>query len=93
MTTRFAVIGHPISHSMSPAMHNAVFKKLGLDCDYTLFDVAPTDLGASIKKMKEQGFGGVNVTIPHKVAVIEHLDSLSDEARIIGAVNTVKFGD
>ena len=93
MTTRFAVIGHPISHSMSPAMHNAVFRKLGLDCDYTLFDVAPTDLGASIKKMKEQGFGGVNVTIPHKVAVIEHLDILSDEARIIGAVNTVKFGD
>ncbi|MFV2040782.1 MAG: shikimate dehydrogenase [Candidatus Hydrothermarchaeales archaeon] len=93
MTTRFAVIGHPISHSMSPAMHNAVFEKLGLHCSYTLFDVSPTDLEASIKKMKEQGFGGVNVTIPHKVAVIKHLDDLSDEAGIIGAVNTVKFDD
>jgi shikimate dehydrogenase len=92
MTTMFAVIGHPISHSMSPAMHNAVFERLGLDCSYTLFDVAPKDLGDSIREMKEKGFGGVNVTIPHKVAVIKHLESLSDEARIIGAVNTVKFG-
>jgi shikimate dehydrogenase len=92
MTTMFAVIGHPVSHSMSPAMHNAAFERLGLDCSYTLFDVAINDLGDSIRKMKEQGFGGVNVTIPHKVAVIRHLDNLSDEARIIGAVNTVKFG-
>ena len=74
-------------------MHNAVFNRLGLDCSYTLFDVAPENLGESILEMKEQGFGGVNVTIPHKVAVIEHLDSLSDEARIIGAVNTVKYGE
>lgn len=91
MTTSFAVIGHPISHSMSPAMHNAVFERLGLDCNYTLFDIAPEKLGDSIREMKEQGLGGVNVTIPHKVVVIEHLDSLSDEARIIGAVNTIEF--
>jgi shikimate dehydrogenase len=74
-------------------MHNAVFERLGLDCSYTLFDVAPADLGYSIRDMKEQGFGGVNVTIPHKVAVIEHLDNLSEEARIIGAVNTIEFSD
>ncbi|RMF90132.1 MAG: shikimate dehydrogenase, partial [Methanobacteriota archaeon] len=74
MTKRFAVIGHPIAHSMSPAMHNAVFKKLGLDCSYTLFDVAPEELGGWVARAGEEGFGGFNVTIPHKVAVIEHLD-------------------
>jgi shikimate dehydrogenase len=93
MTRLFAVIGHPISHSMSPAMHNAVFSKLGLECYYTLFDVSPEDLGIAIKGMKALGFGGINVTIPHKVWVIDHLDKLSPEARLIGAVNTIKVGD
>jgi shikimate dehydrogenase len=78
---------------MSPAMHNAVFERLGLDCHYTLFDVAPEGLGDAIKGMKALGFGGVNVTIPHKVSAMRHLDSLSEEARIIGAINTVKIGD
>ncbi|MFQ5800723.1 MAG: shikimate dehydrogenase, partial [Candidatus Hydrothermarchaeales archaeon] len=93
MTRIFCVMGHPISHSMSPAMHNAAFESLGLDCYYTLFDVAPGDLGDAIKGIKALGFGGTNVTIPHKVSVIKHLDSLSEEARIIGAVNTVKISD
>jgi shikimate dehydrogenase len=93
MTTYFAVIGHPISHSMSPPMHNAVFSELGLDCHYTLFDVLSEGLGDAIKGMKALGFGGTNVTIPHKVSVIKHLDSLSEEARIIGAVNTIKISE
>jgi shikimate dehydrogenase len=93
MTTNFAVIGHPISHSMSPEMHNSVFKKLGLDCKYTLFDIPSSDLERAISDMRSKDFGGFNVTIPHKVAVIKHLDSLSKEARIIGAVNTVKISD
>jgi shikimate dehydrogenase len=78
---------------MSPAMHNAVFKRLCLSCYYTLYDVLPEFLGDAIKGMKALGFGGVNVTIPHKVAVIKHLDSLSEEARIIGAVNTIKISE
>jgi shikimate dehydrogenase len=74
-------------------MHNAVFHKLGLDFTYTLFDVLPDDLEKTIKGFKAQGFGGLNVTIPHKVDVIKHLDSLSEEAEIIGAVNTVKISE
>jgi shikimate dehydrogenase len=93
MTTNFAVIGHPISHSRSPAMHNAVFERLGLACHYISFDISPSDLERAISDMRSKGFGGFNVTIPHKVAIIKHLDSLSKEAGIIGAVNTVKISD
>jgi shikimate dehydrogenase len=89
----FYVIGHPIEHSLSPAMHNAVFEKLELNCTYKLLNVKPEDLGDTIKDMKAKGTSGINVTIPHKVNVIEHLDELSDEARIIGAVNTIKIGE
>ena len=92
-TKRFCVIGDPIEHSLSPAMHNAVFAKLDLNCTYTAFNIKPEDLGDAIKDMKSQGIGGVNVTIPHKVNVMDHLDELSEEARIIGAVNTIKIGE
>jgi len=92
-TKLFCVIGDPIEHSMSPVMHNTVFKKMGLDCVYTAFRIKKQDLGDAINGMKAMGIQGVNVTIPHKVSVIDHLDELSDEARIIGAVNTVKIGE
>ena len=91
MTDLFAVVGHPISHSLSPVMHNAVFEKLGLDCRYILRDINPEELGNTIIKMRDEGYKGVNVTIPHKVRVIEHLDRLSKEAEVIGAVNTIKI--
>ena len=92
-TKLFCVIGDPIEHSMSPMMHNTVFKKMGLDCVYTAFRIKKQDLSDAIKGMKAMGIQGVNVTIPHKVSVMDHLDELSDEARIIGAVNTVKIGE
>lgn len=92
-TKLFCVIGDPIEHSLSPAMHNAVFKKLGLNCAYAAFRLAPKNLGSAVKGMKVMNFGGANVTIPHKVDVINFLDELSEEARIIGAVNTIKFGE
>ena len=92
-TKLFCVIGDPIEHSLSPAMHNAVFKELGLNCAYAAFRIAPENLGSAIKGMGAMNFGGANVTIPHKVNVIDFLDKLSEEARIIGAVNTIKFGE
>ncbi len=92
-TKIFCVIGDPIEHSLSPAMHNAVFERLGLNCCYTAFRIKPGDLGDAIKGMQAMGMGGINVTIPHKVSVMEFLDDLSDEARIIGAVNTVRMGE
>ncbi len=92
-TRLFCVIGDPIEHSLSPAMHNAVFKKLGLNCAYVAFRVAPENLGNAIAGMRALGFIGANVTIPHKVKVIKFLDELSREAGIIGAANTIKFGE
>ncbi|MFH1835448.1 MAG: shikimate dehydrogenase [Methanobacteriota archaeon] len=86
------LIGHPVEHSMSPAMHNAVFEGLGLDFRYGLFDLLENELEGFIEKAKDEMIG-VNVTIPHKVNVIPFVDKLSREAELIGAVNTLKFED
>lgn len=84
------LIGDPIEHSVSPSMHNAAFKELGLDYVYVAFKVAQNSLPKAIEGMKSLGLEGGNVTIPHKSAVTEHLDEIDDSARKIGAVNTIK---
>ncbi|MFH1126022.1 MAG: shikimate dehydrogenase [Candidatus Altiarchaeota archaeon] len=86
------VIGHPIRHSLSPLMHNTVFKNLKLNYTYNAFDVKEGELDNRMEDFRKN-FVGINVTIPHKVNVIRHLNQLSEEARLIGAVNTVKFGE
>jgi shikimate dehydrogenase len=84
------LIGHPVGHSMSAVMHNAAFRELDLDLRYELRPVAPRELGAFIsKRLREHEVRGANVTIPHKVSVIEHLDELDQTASRIGAVNTI----
>jgi len=70
-------------------MHNAAFKRLGLDAIYLVFEVAPKGLGDAIAAIRGLGIAGINVTIPHKEAVIKYLDDLSQEAKLIGAVNTI----
>jgi len=84
----FGIIGHPIKHSASPAMHNAVFKHLGLDATYLAFDVKPENLRDAIFGAKALGFIGLNVTIPHKEAVLEFVEPM-DLAKKIRAVNTI----
>lgn len=84
-----AVIGDPIAHSRSPLMHNAAFRALGLPWAYCAFRVAPEDVAAAVAAVRALGLGGLNVTIPHKQAVIPHLDRLSRTARLAGAVNTI----
>ncbi|MGZ6503147.1 MAG: shikimate dehydrogenase, partial [Tumebacillaceae bacterium] len=83
------LFGHPVSHSKSPQMHNAAFAHLGLDFAYLAFDVAPEQVQAAVHSIRALGLRGVNVTIPHKVAVMPHLDAVSEEAQLIGAVNTI----
>ncbi len=83
------IIGDPVEHSMSPAMHNAAFRKLGLDYLYLPFRVKREDLGKAIEGMKALNIRGLNVTIPHKVAVLRFLDKLDPLAEKIGAVNTI----
>ena len=88
-----AVIGHPVGHSRSPAMHTAAYEALGLDREYVAIDVEPAVLDLFVGTLAADGFAGVNVTIPHKQAVIELCDELSDEARRAGSVNTVLVRD
>lgn len=83
------LLGHPVGHSHSPRMHNAAFQALGLPYAYQAFDVWPEHLAEAVRGMRALGFRGFNVTIPHKVAVMELVDELSEEAVGIGAVNTV----
>jgi shikimate dehydrogenase len=83
------LIGHPVAHSLSPAMHNAAFEKLGLPHRYDVRDVGDAELGATLDRMRRADVVGANVTIPHKEAVLRLVDEASDEARRVGAVNTV----
>ncbi len=83
------IIGDPVSHSKSPQMHNAGFAELGLDFVYLPFPVKPEALGAAIAGVRALGIRGVNVTVPHKEAVIPFLDEVDPSARSIGAVNTI----
>ena len=90
-TRFFGIIGHPVSHSLSPMMQNRAFEVLKLDCLYLPFDVAPNHLKAALWGLGLLGFRGFNVTIPYKQAVIKSLHRLSREARLIGAVNTIQI--
>ena len=85
------VIGDPIEHSRSPQMQNAAFAKAGLDYVYVPFHVRPDDLAQAIAGFKALNVVGINVTLPHKQAVIPYLTSISREAELIGAVNTLTF--
>ncbi|RJX18724.1 MAG: shikimate dehydrogenase [Desulforudis sp.] len=92
-TRVFGLLGFPVSHSVSPAMHNAAFAELGLDCVYTAFPVRPERLKEAVAAVRALDLGGVNVTVPHKESVGSFLDQLAEEARLIGAVNTIVVQD
>ncbi|MDD4910569.1 MAG: shikimate dehydrogenase [Candidatus Omnitrophica bacterium] len=85
----YGVIGHPVSHSFSAIMHNAAFKEMGIKAEYRLFSVEPPNLPDFMGKVRYLGIRGLNVTLPHKEAVIAFIDELSEDARAIGAVNTI----
>jgi shikimate dehydrogenase len=87
------IIGDPIAHSMSPAIHNAAFDKLGLNYFFVPFRVKKEELGRAIAGVRALNIRGLNVTIPHKVAVIPFLDKLDPLAQRIGAVNTIVNDD
>ncbi len=84
------LIGNPVSHSISPNIHNSAFRERGLNYVYVAFRVAPENLYGAIAGIRSLDFKGVNVTIPHKTAVLEYLDEVDSIARKIGAVNTIK---
>ncbi|MFM2241691.1 MAG: shikimate dehydrogenase [Verrucomicrobiota bacterium] len=90
-TARLAVIGHPVSHSRSPAMHQAALDEEQRDCRYIALEVPPGRVGEAFARMRELGFIGCNVTVPHKFEALEACDEIDDLARDFAAVNTVRF--
>lgn len=85
------LIGEPVEHSFSPPMHNEAFKTLGLDYVYVPFNVSPDNLKSAIEGANSLNIQGLNVTIPHKINVINYLKELDPIAELIGAVNTIDF--
>jgi shikimate dehydrogenase len=92
-TMLYGIFGYPIGHSLSPLMHNTAFAHHGLDAVYLPFAVHPAHLATAVQSMTALPICGVNVTIPHKQAVMAWMDELSPEARLIGAVNTIHLRD
>ncbi len=90
-TRLLAVLGAPVRHSASPAMHNAALAELGLDWSYVACEVAPERLATAVAGARELGFLGLNLTVPHKLLAVPEMDVLDETARDYGAVNTVVF--
>ena len=85
------VIGHPIAHSRSPALHGFWLRRYGVKGHYIPMDVAPADLETTLRHLPKIGFVGLNVTLPHKEAILKIADVISDRAALIGAANTLIF--
>lgn len=90
---RYGLVGEKLSHSLSPGIHSFLFKELKINAQYDLLEVKPEELTNLLDNLKSRGYLGVNVTIPYKKEILAHLDSLSDEAVHIGAVNTICIAD
>ena len=90
---KLGLLGHPLSHSLSPILQSAALQFAGINGQYNLFDIKPEFLTDGIKEMLASGVRGFNVTIPYKQEIYKMVDSLTEEARLAGAVNTVKVED
>lgn len=88
---KFCLIGHPLGHSLSPQIHERLFALSGEKVEYTLEDIAPEDLKNKFDYLS--GMDGFNITIPHKIGIIDYCDELTDDAKRYGAVNCVKNGE
>ena len=88
-TKLLGVMGWPVEHSLSPVMQNAAIRAAGINACYVPLPCPPGNLGRAVAGLRALGFAGANVTIPHKQAIIEHLDGLTDESRFTGSVNTL----
>jgi shikimate dehydrogenase len=83
------LLGQPVAHSLSPALHNAAFSSLGIDAHYDAWDISPQALGEAVARLRHADCMGANVTAPHKQAVVAFMDEVSDEVLALGVLNTV----
>lgn len=89
----YGLIGYPVKHSLSPAMHNAAFKELGINAKYNLFPLKEEEIPGFMRQLAKNNIYGLNVTFPYKEKIMPFLDYISYEAGLIGAVNTIKLSD
>ena len=89
MLKTFAVIGDPIDHSLSPAIHNAAYRQLNLECTYIGYKITRAELPSGIESLKTIKISGFNVTIPHKIEIMKFLDEFDDNCKLVGAANTI----
>lgn len=90
-TRLYVLLGNPLGHTVSPHMHNLAFEKLSMDSCYFPVEVSKEDLGTVFRGLAKMNVGGLNVTIPHKINIMEFLDELDPVAATIGAVNTIRL--
>lgn len=93
MSDRYAVMGHPISHSRSPFIHGQFAEQLAMDIEYSAIDVAPGSFVQAVQTFQQQGGNGLNITVPYKQEAWELVNERSHRAELAGAVNTIKFND
>ena len=89
MKKNFGIIGNPITHSLSPLLHNYWFKKYKLDANYSIIEAKENNLSDIVKKIKDNYLNGINVTLPYKQRIINSIDRIINDAEITGSVNTV----
>ena len=89
----FGIIGSPIKHSLSPLLHNYWFKKYKVDANYSIIKANETDLASIVQRIRDKSLSGVNVTLPYKQKIINHIDKIVNDAEITGSVNTLLLND
>ena len=90
---RYGLFGRYLGHSLSQVMHQMAFEHHGINAGYDLIEMEPEEFDQRISGIKELDYAGFNITIPYKKAIISHLDKITDDARLVGAVNTIKITD
>ncbi len=91
-TQLVGIIGDPVGHSISPLIHNHLFRKLDLSCAYVPLGIKKEDLNTAVKALRCSNFIGANVTIPYKSDIVQYCDIISDFSQLTGTVNTLYFG-
>ena len=89
MKKKFGIIGNPIKHSLSPVLHKYWFKKYEIDADYSIIEASDKELSEIVKRIKQGYYAGINVTLPFKQKVINHVDKVVNDAELTGSVNTL----
>ena len=89
MKKHFGIIGNPISHSLSPVLHQYWFKKYDIDADYSIIELTNKDLPRVVKKIRERELSGLNVTLPFKQKILNYVDKVVNDAELTGSVNTI----